>query len=138
MRLVCTTAAILLLGGVGSARADRFDDDLLVLINRYRATKKLKPLAGSPQLVDLAEEHSRNMQDKQTMSHEGFDERFQRAAADGARGCVENVAWNHKTPQSLFNGWRRSPGHNRNMLNRKITRVGISRSGAYATFFACY
>jgi uncharacterized protein YkwD len=70
------------------------------------------------------------------MSHDGFEERFRRAT--DASNCVENVGWNHQTAQSLFDAWRKSPGHNRNMLERKIRRAGIGREGAYATFFACY
>jgi uncharacterized protein YkwD len=138
MRLICAAVAVLLLGGVGIARADRFDDDLLVLINRYRSAKGLKALASSPRLSGLAAEHSQAMREQDRMSHEGFEGRFNRAAAEGDRSCVENVAWNHPTPQSLFDDWRRSPGHNRNMLERKINRAGIVRSGAYVTFFACY
>lgn len=136
--LVCTTVTLLLLGSAGSARADRFDDDLLGLINRYRSAKKLKPLSSAPQLVELAGEHSHTMQEQERLSHDGFEERFKRASAEGARGCVENVAWNQQTPQALFDAWRKSSGHNRNMLDRKITRAGISRSGTYTTFFACY
>jgi uncharacterized protein YkwD len=138
MRLICAAATVLLLGGVGIARADRFDDDLLVLINRYRSTKGLKALTSSPRLSGLAAEHSQAMREQDRMSHYGFEGRFNRAAAEGARSCVENVAWNHPTPQSLFTGWKESSGHNQNMLERKINRVGISRSGAHVTFFACY
>jgi uncharacterized protein YkwD len=129
---------VLLILSVQAAAASGFEDDLLVRINRYRSTKKLKPLASSPPLVELAGEHSQTMQEQERMSHDGFEGRFKRAAAEGARSCVENVGWNYQTPQGLFEGWRKSPGHNRNMLERRITRAGISRSGAYTTFFACY
>jgi uncharacterized protein YkwD len=123
---------------VQPAAAGQFEDELLVLINRYRSTKKLKPLVSSPLYNDLAREHSQAMQEQRRMSHDGADERFRQAAADGARSCVENVGWNHETPESLFNGWRKSPGHNRNMLERQINRAGINKTGAYVTFFACY
>ena len=130
-------AALLLLAVLAvPASAGRFEDDLLVLINRYRSTKRLKALVSSPLYEGLAREHSQAMQERERMSHDGFDERFRRAV--DASGCVENVGWNHETPQSLFEGWRTSAGHNRNMLDRRIRRAGISRSGAYVTFFACY
>jgi uncharacterized protein YkwD len=112
-----------------------FEDELLVLINRYRSTKRLKPLVISPLYADLAREHSQTMLEQDHMSHDGFDERFRRATDAGS--CVENVGWNHETPQSLFDGWRKSPGHNRNMLERRVSRVGISKAGPYVTFFAC-
>lgn len=135
VRLLAATVLTLLLL-VQMAAAGQFEDELLVLINRYRATKKLKPLVSSPLYNDLAREHSLAMQEQQHMSHDGFDDRFRRAV--DARSCVENVGWNHETPQSLFNGWKDSPGHNRNMLARKIDRAGINKSGPYVTFFACY
>jgi len=136
MCLFCATVAFLLLGDVDVARADRFDDDLLGLINSYRSAKKLKPLASSPLYDDLAREHSQTMQERQSLSHDGFDDRFRRAV--DASSCVENVGWNHETPKSLFDAWRKSSGHNRNMLDRRIRRAGIARSGTYSTFFACY
>jgi len=135
-RVRIAVVTLLLVSLAAPALAGQFEDELLVLINRYRSTKKLKPLAGSPLYVDLARGHSQTMQEQQSLGHDGFDERFRRAA--DAQSCVENVGWNHETPRSLFDAWRKSPGHNRNMLDRKIRRAGIGRSGAYVTFFACY
>jgi uncharacterized protein YkwD len=128
-------ATLLLTSLAVPALAGQFEDELLVLINRYRASRKLKPLVSSPACSELAREHSLAMLEHQRMSHDGADDRFKRS---GASSCVENVGWNHETPQSLFTGWKESPGHNRNMLERKISMAGISKSGAYVTFFACY
>jgi uncharacterized protein YkwD len=133
--LLAVTMLVLLLS-VQAALAGRFEDELLVLINRCRSSKKLKALVNTPLYSDLARGHSRDMQEQNSLGHDGFNDRFRRAA--GARSCVENVGWNHETPQSLFNGWKDSPGHRENMLNRKIHGAGISKSGAYVTFFACY
>jgi len=129
-------AAMLTLTLVQAAAAGQFEDELLVLINRYRSSKKLKALTGYPLYYDLAREHSQDMQKRQDMDHDGFAGRFRRAV--DARSCVENVGWNHETPRNLFDGWKDSPGHRENMLNRKISRAGISRVGTYVTFFACY
>jgi uncharacterized protein YkwD len=128
-------AALLTMMLVQTATAGQFEDELLDLINRYRSTKKLKALVSTPLYIDLAREHSQFMLEKQSMSHDGFEERFNRVS--DARSCVENVGWNQETPQSLFDGWRKSPGHNRNMLDRKIHKAGISRVGTYTTLFAC-
>jgi len=127
---------MLTLSLVQTAAAGQFEDELLDMINRYRSTKRLKPLDSSPLYSSLAREHSQIMLERQSMNHDGFEERFRRAS--DARSCVENVGWNHETPLSLFNGWRKSPGHNRNMLDRKIKRAGINKTGPYTTFFACY
>ena len=135
LRLLAATILIML-SLAQTAVAGQFEDELLVLINRYRSTKKLKPLAGSPLYTGLARGHSQTMQEQQSLGHDGFDERFRRAV--DSQSCVENVGWNHETPKSLFDAWRKSSGHNRNMLDRKIRRAGIGRSGTYVTLFACY
>jgi uncharacterized protein YkwD len=137
MTLWLPAATILIMLSLAqTATAGQFEDELLVLINRYRSTKKLKALAGSPLYTGLARGHSQAMQEQQSLGHDGFEERFRRAV--DAQSCVENVASGHETPRSLFNDWRKSPGHNRNMLDRKIRRAGIGRSGTYVTLFACY
>jgi uncharacterized protein YkwD len=134
--VVLSTIIVFLMLCVQMAAASPFEDELLVLINTYRSSRNLKVLISFPQYNDLAHEHSLTMQEQDHMSHDGFEERFRRAS--DASSCVENVGWNHETPRSLFDGWRKSPGHNRNLLERKISRAGISKSGAYVTFFACY
>ena len=136
LRLSLAVTGFLLLTA-GTAAADRFDDDLLALINDYRAGRELGKLTVKPVLADLAREHSRDMRSRRRMDHAGFERRFRRASATGARSCVENVAWNQETPRQLFDDWKNSPGHDRNMLDPAVTAVGIARSGGYATFFAC-
>jgi len=116
------------------ASAGQFEKDLLVRINSYRAIHKLKPLAASVDLDVLAREHNQTMQKDDKLSHDGFKGRFERS---GSNACVENVGWNHETPLSLFNGWKNSPGHNKNMLSPQVHRAGIVKTGPYVTYFAC-
>jgi uncharacterized protein YkwD len=111
-----------------------FEFNLRALINDYRRDNGLAALEYDPHLHDLAEEHSREMDRLNTLSHDGFNDRFTRS---GYNLAVENVAYNYQTPEALFEGWRNSSGHNSNMLNPGISHVGISKVGAYATFFAC-
>jgi len=107
---------------------------LLDQINIYRMNKGLKRLQLDPALVQLARQHSIMMFKKQQMSHKNFDERFKKA---DSQLCVENVGWNYALPQEMFDGWRHSSGHNRNMLKKEVTRAGIAEAGKYVTFFAC-
>ena len=37
----------------------------------------------------------------------------------------ENIAAKHKNAAEVMDGWKKSPGHNRNMLDARWTRVGI-------------
>ncbi len=111
-----------------------YELNLFQLINDYRFQQLLAALEFDSHLNDLARGHSQNMEISQTMSHDGFQERYE---SSGFNTCVENVGWNYATPEAMFEGWRTSDGHNRNMLNERIEFVGISKVGDYITFFAC-
>ena len=51
--------------------------------------------------------------------------------------CVENIGWNYGSPEGQFDGWRASPGHNRNMLAQHVDRMGIGVVADYVTLIAC-
>jgi uncharacterized protein YkwD len=107
---------------------------LLEQINLYRQDNGLNPLRFDAQLNHLAKTHSFAMFQQKRMSHSKFDERFERS---GSRLCVENVGWNYSTALKQFDGWRRSKGHDQNMLKDGVSKVGIAEVGNYVTFFAC-
>jgi len=115
-------------------RASPFAQHLAQLINDYRASKGLGPLELVPDLGDLASEHTFQMAEHRRLSHDGFRDRFDRSRA---RVCVENVGVNFPHAEAQLDGWRASPGHHRNLLEAKVARMGIARSGAFVTFFAC-
>ncbi len=111
-----------------------YESQLRELIDDYRTQQSLGPLAFDPQLYQLATEHSSAMNNAGGLSHDGFTDRFNRS---GYRTCVENVGWNYQTAEAQFTGWKNSSGHNQNLLNSRLGYVGIAKSGAYVTFFAC-
>lgn len=122
-------------GGPNCPTAEsNFEASLRGLINSYRSEAGLSSLVFDPELYQLAQQHSSDMQAVKTMSHDGFQERY---VDSGFRACVENVAWNYQTPESLLSGWQDSPDHDRNLLNASIDFVGLSKVGSYSTFFAC-
>lgn len=134
-----TFAAVLLLIALAApALAAGFEDQLLEQINGYRSSKGLKPLVMKPELVKLAQSHSRSMQRANKLNHDGFKARFNAARKTGAMGCVENVGWNYPTASSQLEGWQNSPGHDSNMLDAQINAAGIARAGTYTTLLACY
>lgn len=111
-----------------------YDLALLEQINRYRLENGLNRMRLDPALGELAREHSGMMFRRRQTNHDNFNARFQQAQS---RLCVENVGWNYDTPAQMFEGWRRSSGHNRNMLKEGLNRAGIAETGKYVTFFAC-
>ena len=118
----------------GAAAADADAVRLGELINAYRAQHRLPPLALVAPLSELAREQAKRMASETRLSHEGFEARFARARSPV---CVENVGSHDGSPKAEFEGWRDSPTHAHNLLDERITRMGIAIEGRYAAFFAC-
>jgi uncharacterized protein YkwD len=116
------------------ARADATVDAAAAqsMISGYRRNNRLDPLAVDPELMRIASEQARAMAARDTMDHDvgrSFQERMRRAGFDG-RVVIENVGAGYHTLADAFSGWRDSPPHRANMLNRSVTRMGIAT--AYA------
>jgi uncharacterized protein YkwD len=120
--------------GPVAAQPQGYGAHLAELINGYRASHGLAPLAYTADLAQLAGEHSLSMAGQQQLSHDGFRTRLQRA---GSPVCIENVGWNYPTAEALLDGWRLSPAHHRNLLEPRVSRMGIAVQSRYVTFFAC-
>ena len=120
--------------GFTGPRLSSYEQRLFMHINQYRMANGLNPLARDESLTRLAERHSVYMEANNVLSHELFNERFRQSARSL---CVENIGWNYQTPEDQFRAWKTSAGHNKNLLNKKITHTGIAQSGAYVTFLAC-
>lgn len=114
-----------------------FETQEVSLISQYRQQNGLNALTIDPNFSAIALGHSQDMANRQSMDHNGFDQRFAQAQQYGVTRCVENVAWNYNDPQSLFSAWQNSPEHNANMLDSAIRRAGVAIVNGYSTFFAC-
>jgi uncharacterized protein YkwD len=86
------------------------------------------------EFVNQYREHSVAMSKAGRLSHNEFPSRVRRS---GYRMCVENVGWNYRTSDAQLDGWQRSPGHDRNLLDARGTRMGIGVASDYVTFIAC-
>jgi uncharacterized protein YkwD len=107
---------------------------LAALVNQYRVSHGLPALIVDTTLSGLAREHSAAMVKVGQLNHDDFPSRVRRS---GLVMCVENVGWNYRSPEGQFDGWRASPGHNRNMLDRRVDRMGIGIVADYVTLIAC-
>ena len=112
----------------------RYAAHLAALVNQYRARNGLRPLTLEPALDALAREHSVAMAAAKRLSHDEFPSRVRRS---GHAMCVENVGFNYRSPESQFDGWRGSAGHDRNMLDKRVDRMGIGVAADYVTLIAC-
>jgi uncharacterized protein YkwD len=120
-----------------SAGADKdaeYPQSLAALVNHYRASHGLPALIVDTTVAGLAREHSAAMAKAGQLNHDDFPSRVQRS---GFAMCVENIGWNYRSPEDQFDGWRASPGHNRNMLDPRVDRMGIGTVADYVTMIAC-
>jgi uncharacterized protein YkwD len=114
------------------------------LISEYRASRGLKPLILDDTLMKIASDQAHLMASMDKMAHVlpgqvGFQ---QRIAAGGFRAAMaaENVAAGQDSLQEVFDAWRKSPGHNANMLLAGVSRMGIALAiqpgGRYHTYWS--
>jgi len=107
MRFSWTIAVALLVSGCGSTKqagraTGNFGPETLTLINSYRVSRGLSPLATNGTLQALARQHSQYQSSRNTLSHNGFRERSARAKAAGLSVvCAENAGYNYKNAQQL-------------------------------------
>jgi len=98
------------------------------MISGYRANNGLSAVMLDPELMKLAEEHTRNMAARDKLDHDvgkGFNQRI-RGGRFEVKLAVENVSAGYHTLAEAFSGWRDSPPHRANMLNKGVTRMGIA------------
>ena len=94
--------------------------------------------------MKLAAEHAHRMASMDKMSHSlpGEGSFAQRIAAGGfqASMAAENVAAGQKSLAEVFEAWRKSPGHNANMLLPNVSLMGIALAiqpgGRYHTYWS--
>jgi len=111
-----------------------YSQRLAALVNQYRTSHGLPDLVVDTTIVGLAHEHSAAMARAGQLNHDDFPSRVRRS---GLPMCVENVGWNYRSAEGQFDGWRASPGHNRNMLDPRVERMGIGIVSDYVTMIAC-
>ena len=112
------------------------------MISGYRSNNGLGPVTVDPELMRFASEQAHAMAARDRMDHDAarpFQERI-RSAGLGGGIAVENISAGYHTLAEAFSGWRDSPPHRANMLNRSVTRIGIAAVSAprskYKVFWA--
>src|SRR5690348_9163036 len=112
------------------------------MISGYRANNGLGAVAIDPELMKLAEEHSRTMAARDKLDHDVGKPSSQRARSGRVemKMAVENVSAGYHTLAEAFSGWRDSPPHRANMLKAGVTRMGIAAvyqpNSKYKVFWA--
>jgi uncharacterized protein YkwD len=109
---------------------DGDEQAVLQLINNYRAQNGLGQLVAVQVLGAAADYHSFDMATNNYFSHTlssgiSWSQNMTNFGypTGGWRG--ENIAAGYPTPQSVFDGWRASPGHNATMLDPSAKAIGV-------------
>jgi uncharacterized protein YkwD len=98
------------------------------MISGYRSNNGLGAVTLDPELMKLAEAQARAMATRDKLDHNVIRDFGQRLRSSGydARMGVENIGAGYHTLAEAFSGWRDSPPHRANMLNKGVTRMGIA------------
>ena len=102
------------------------------MISGYRANNGLGAVVIDSELMKLAADQARTMAARDKLDHsvgKPFQARIQGSGFDAAV-AVENIGAGYHTLAEAFSGWRDSPPHRANMLNNRVTKMGIA--AAYA------
>jgi uncharacterized protein YkwD len=114
------------------------------LISAYRKSRGLPPVTVDPTLTRIAVAHAQRMASADKMAHvlPGEGSFQQRLAAGGFQPSMaaENVAAGQKSLADVLESWRKSPGHNANLLLPNVSRIGIAlsiaRDSRYKTYWS--
>ena len=143
-RSALTLLPVMFVVGSKQAFAENLSQHGIELINRERLKSGLSPLSYSQKLTQAAQNFSKVLAQSTTFSHyaDGSD-LIGRAGSVNYRyqTLAENIGWIGSQDQgaaqieALTNRWMASDGHRKNILNPKVTEVGIGLTRAGSKLF---
>jgi uncharacterized protein YkwD len=117
--------------------------------NRFRKRKDRQPVAENAELNETARYFAEFMAENDKYGHTADGQRpSERASDHGYDYCIvsENIAYQYSSlgfegnelPRKFVAGWRKSPEHRKNMLDRDVTETGvaIAKSKESNTYYA--
>lgn len=109
--------------------------DVIDGLNAERGKVNLAPLIPNDLLMQTAQQHAEFMDRKQALSHLGagqttFDQRIHSVGYRFST-AAENVALGAVDAAGVVRMWMDSPPHRANILNDKVTDVGLGISPAH-------
>lgn len=109
-------------------------------INAYRASKGLPALSQVSVMVTQARLHSSSMVSRNSLDHNGFEDRVEEIQKSVAIGsAAENVAFNGgfaDPAEEAVQGWLGSTGHRTNIEgDYNVTGIGVERNAAGDYYF---
>jgi uncharacterized protein YkwD len=95
-------------------------------ISAYRKSYGLPAVAADAKLNELARQQANAMAEQRSMGHNVYASFHSRIAPYGSASAAENLAMGTKTFGETLATWKSSPGHNANLLNPNVARMGLA------------
>lgn len=143
----------------GDASESTLSKATVCLVNRERTGRRMRALRVNRRLSRAAVSHTRDMISRSYFEHVSAAGKnvVDRLLSTGYLGQVkswlvgENLAWgagSRSSPREIVISWMNSPGHRRNILNRRFREIGIGVvfgapgrnsevAATYTTTFGC-
>ncbi len=99
-----------------------YEQRVFEMLNAYRVENGVDPLMQLPSIVNAAA--IRGAEQAVSYTHTRPNGLPFTSVLGYAR--AENLAMGNPTPESVMEAWKKSPGHNENMLRPQFSKVGIS------------
>jgi uncharacterized protein YkwD len=108
---------------------EAYELQVVDLVNAERAAAGCAPMTVDSHLVAAARAHSADMAARDYFDHttpEGvtFSQRIEQAGFAWSL-AAENIAYGYRDPESVMRGWMNSDGHRKNILNCRLTHIGV-------------
>lgn len=110
-----------------STSPEDFNNEILRLVNNYRAEQGLSQLTMNQKLQQLSEVRAKEL--ATSFSHDrpsgNIEDLYDQFGYDwGYR--AENIAAGQTTPETVMTSWMHSEGHRMNILSKDATEIGIA------------
>ncbi len=106
-----------------------YEEQVVKLVNAYRAQYGLEALCFNKELSDLARLKSKDMLENCYFSHTSptYGSPFAMMESYGIsyRYAGENIAMGYASPEDVVAAWVDSEGHRENILNENFTQIGV-------------
>lgn len=115
-----------------ASKYQNYYQEVLRLVNEIRAEVGVAPLTLDMTLCKAASMRALEMDYNNIMSHtrpDGSDWWTVLEFYEAPYGtCGENVAAGYRSPATVVEGWKNSPGHYQNMITETFTKLGVGYS----------
>lgn len=107
-------------------------NDVIRLVNEARANEGIAPLTADTSLTSAAAVRASELNTLFSHSRPNGSSCFTVLKEMNIKysTCAENIAIGQRTPQDVVNSWLNSSGHRANIMNPKLTKIGVGVTAA--------